>query len=199
MSEYHSHDHEHTSFIKTPQQLIVVVVLAFVVPVLLIALIASLAFRSMDPASLAKSDEAIAKRLKPVGEVVIAEGPVPPEAMAATPAVTAPGPGAPGAATPVAPAVPVAAGATTIAAAGGAAKGKAIFDSSCAACHATGVAGAPKLGDKAAWAARMKQGVDAMHAAAMKGKGAMPPKGGNMALTDADIKAAVDFILAQVK
>jgi len=66
------------------------------------------------------------------------------------------------------------------------------------ACHAAGVAGAPKLGDKAAWAARVGGGSDALTASVIKGKGAMPPKGGSAA-SDADIKAAVEFMLASVK
>ena len=67
------------------------------------------------------------------------------------------------------------------------------------ACHATGVAGAPKLGDKAAWAPRLKTGKEALYASVIKGKGAMPPKGGNAALSDADVKAAVDYLVAGSK
>src|SRR4051812_12018746 len=68
------HDpHEHTSFIKTPQQLLAVVILAFVVPIVLISIIASLAMRSSDREE-SGSDEAVAKRLQPVGQVVVAEG-----------------------------------------------------------------------------------------------------------------------------
>ena len=67
------------------------------------------------------------------------------------------------------------------------------------ACHGPGVAGAPKLGDKAAWAPRLKLGVDALHASALKGKGAMPAKGGNASLPDADVNAAVDYMIAAAK
>ena len=66
-------------------------------------------------------------------------------------------------------------------------------------CHAAGVAGAPKFGDKAAWAPRLKQGLDALHASALKGKGAMPPKGGNMSLSDEAVKAAVDYMANAAK
>jgi cytochrome c5 len=185
---------EHSSFIKTPQQLIVVIVLAFVVPIGLISLIASLAFRSMDPHEVAASDEAVAKRLKPVGEVVIAEGKVPPEAIAsAAPAASA------AQAVPTAAATPAEGGAAAAPVAGGAAKGKAVYDSACTVCHTAGVAGAPKLGDKAAWGPRMKDGVPHLYDMALKGKGAMPPRGGNPALSEADIKAAVDFIVSQAK
>ena len=77
-------------------------------------------------------------------------------------------------------------------------RGKSIFQATCAACHATGIAGAPKVGDAASWAARLKVGNAALYASAVKGKGAMPPKGGNAALSDEDTKAAVDFMLAQL-
>jgi cytochrome c5 len=103
-------------------------------------------------------------------------------------------PAAPTAAPAAAAAAPVAVAAVAPAAGGDAAKGKSVYESSCAACHAAGVAGAPKTGDKAAWAPRLKTGKDALYAAVIKGKGAMPPKGGNMSLADADIKAAVDYL-----
>ena len=77
--------------------------------------------------------------------------------------------------------------------------GKTTYDTVCMACHTTGAAGAPKLGDKAAWAPRLAQGKDAMYAAAIKGKGAMPPKGGNPAIPDDAVKAAVDYLTASAK
>ncbi len=80
-----------------------------------------------------------------------------------------------------------------------AADGKAVYDKTCGVCHAAGVAGAPKYGDKAAWAPRVGAGKDALAASVVKGKGAMPPKAGNAALTDADIKSAIDYMLAAVK
>jgi cytochrome c5 len=83
--------------------------------------------------------------------------------------------------------------------AGGAADGKKVYDSTCTACHAAGVANAPKLGDKAAWAPRIKQGMDALVQSAAKGKGAMPPKGGNASLSDADLRAAIEYMVSQAK
>ena len=71
---------------------------------------------------------------------------------------------------------------------------KAVYDATCAACHATGVAGAPRTGDAAAWAARFDKGINALYASAIKGTGAMPPKGGNQSLTDAQVMAAVNYI-----
>jgi cytochrome c5 len=80
-----------------------------------------------------------------------------------------------------------------------AADGKSVYDATCVACHATGVANAPKLGDKAAWAPRVATGKDALVKSVVAGKGAMPPKAGNAGLAEADIKAAVDYMLASVK
>ncbi len=84
-------------------------------------------------------------------------------------------------------------------AAGGAVDGKKVYDSICQACHASGAAGAPKAGDKAAWAPRLKAGMPALYVTALKGKGAMPAKGGNPNLSDAEVKAAVDYLAAQAK
>ncbi len=65
-------------------------------------------------------------------------------------------------------------------------------------CHAAGVAGAPKFGDKAAWAPRMKDGIDGMTKIAIQGKGAMPPRGGSQA-SDADMRAAVEYMANAAK
>ena len=80
-----------------------------------------------------------------------------------------------------------------------AADGKAVYDKTCVACHASGVANAPKFGDKAAWAPRAATGKAALLASVLKGKGAMPPKAGNTALKDDEITAAIDFMLAAAK
>lgn len=283
MSEPHAHD-EHTSFIKTPKQLAIVIVLAFVIPVVVISMIASLVTRGVEPDAGAVSEEAVAKRLKPVGEVVVAEGSdqpgqrsgkeivesvcgachttgalnapkigdtaawaplikqgleqltqtaikgirqMPPRggnpeltdievaravahlanqsgAKFAEPAAPKEAPTQTAAATsaePAAAAAPAAKGAPAAAAGGSAdsGAGKSTYDKACTVCHATGVAGAPKAGDKDAWAARLKQGAAALYEAALKGKGAMPPKGGNTALSDAEVKAAVDYMVSLVK
>jgi len=81
----------------------------------------------------------------------------------------------------------------------GAADGKAIYEKTCAACHATGVAQAPKFGDKAAWAPRIEQGDATLLASVTKGKGAMPPKGGVSALTEAELSAAVAYMVNAAK
>jgi cytochrome c5 len=77
--------------------------------------------------------------------------------------------------------------------------GETTYNSACVACHGAGIAGAPKVGDKAAWAPRIAKGIDALYTTALKGKGAMPPKGGNTALKDADVKAAVDLMVSKSK
>lgn len=79
------------------------------------------------------------------------------------------------------------------------ASGESVYKSACLACHAAGVAGAPKLGDKAAWGPRIAKGKPLLHEHAIKGFNAMPAKGGNTALADADVKAAVEYMLAQAK
>ena len=275
MSEVHVE--EHSSPIKTPKQLIIVVVLAFVVPIALIVMLTQLVTGS---AGIGKdhpgmSDEAIAKRLKPVGEVVVMDVSAPKTektgqqvvetvcaACHATGALNAPKIGdkdawakrlaqgyetltqhavkglrqmpprggnpdlsdtelaravaymanqaganfkepeskpAPAAKPAVAAAAPAAAPAAAGAKGGDAAKGKTVYEGTCVACHGTGAAGAPKAGDKTAWAPRLKTGMDALYASALKGKNAMPPKGGNMSLSDADIKAAVDYLTGLAK
>jgi cytochrome c5 len=77
--------------------------------------------------------------------------------------------------------------------------GKKLYESACMACHAAGVAGAPKLGDKAAWAARASAGIDGLTASVIKGKGAMPPRGAAGSASDAELRAAVEFIVSQAK
>ena len=79
--------------------------------------------------------------------------------------------------------------------------GASVYQSACMACHAAGIAGAPRVGDVAGWADRIAQGADTLYAHAIQGfqgnAGMMPPKGGNMALSDDEVKAAVDHMVAQ--
>jgi len=77
-----------------------------------------------------------------------------------------------------------------------AAGGEDIYKQNCGLCHNMI---SPKLGDKAAWAPRLKQGTDALVASVIKGKGAMPPKGGKANLSDADIQAAVQYIVSKAQ
>ncbi len=78
-------------------------------------------------------------------------------------------------------------------------KGKSIYKTACFACHDSGVAGAPKLGDKPAWVSRIASGMDTMVQIALTGKGGMPPKGGRLDLSTEDIQAAVAFMAAEAQ
>src|SRR5436190_1815062 len=156
MTAAEEHD-EHSSFIKTPQQLIVVVLLSFIVPIVGIILVVQLVLHQPSADANATSPEAVAARLQPVGKVEVAA------------AASAPG----------------------------ARNGEEIYKSVCTACHQTGVANAPKLGDKAAWAPRLTAGLNGLVANASKGKGAMPPKGGAADLSDTELARAVVFMANQ--
>ncbi|MAF07951.1 MAG: cytochrome c5 family protein [Acidiferrobacteraceae bacterium] len=87
-----------------------------------------------------------------------------------------------------------------VAAAATAIDGAGVYQSACMACHAAGVAGAPRVGDIAGWADRIAQGGDTLYTNAIQGfqgeAGMMPAKGGNMALSDGEVKAAVDHMVA---
>jgi cytochrome c5 len=148
---------EHTSFIKTPQQLIVVVLLSFIVPVVSILLLVKLVLSQPSANPNAMAPDNVAARIQPVARLEFG-------AASAKP---------------------------------GARSGEDIVKATCAACHQAGVAGAPKIGDKAQWAPRFKDGLNGMLAIAIKGKGAMPPKGGDGSLTDAEVTRAVIFMANQ--
>ncbi len=125
---------------------------------------------AMDPMVGSNVDE----RLKPVGQVRVAGGS---EAAASAEAPAA------------APA----------AASGEAASGEAVYTKACVVCHASGVAGAPKLGDKEAWKTRVALGMDALLNTAVNGKGAMPPRGTCGTCSDADLRAAIEYMVSKVK
>lgn len=157
MSDAHNEpqDEAHEGFIKTPKQLIAVVFFAFVVPVVVIVMLASYVTRDTRPVagSDQMSPEAIATRLQPVGRVEVKD-----------------------------------------ASGGGAVRtGEQVYAGQCAACHATGAAGAPKFGDEAAWGPRIKTGFDALLTSALKGKGAMAPQGGGE-FSDYEIARAVVYM-----
>ena len=81
------------------------------------------------------------------------------------------------------------------AAATGPRSGEQIYNATCTACHGTGAAGAPKRGDKAAWAPRMGQGIAGLVKSATAGKGNMPPKGGAADLSEAELKSAIEYLV----
>ena len=253
-----THD-QHESFIKTPQQLVVVILLAFLVPIIGILLVVQLVLNRPGADPNALTPEAVSARIQPVARVELGAPSAAPGARAAadivkatcaachqTGAANAPKLGnaqewAPriktgvnamvqsvikgkGAMPPKAgdPSLtegeihnavvlmanqaggkfkekPAAAPAQQAAATPQKSDGKAVYDKVCFACHQTSVANSPKLGDKAAWAPRLKQGVPALVQSVIKGKGAMPPKAGNPALSDAEIRAAVDLLVSQSK
>jgi cytochrome c5 len=190
MSDPHHHDPIEDNIETHPVKLAIGVVIGAVALIVGLILLVQFAIGSYASRSLkndpAMSPEAVAQRLAPAAKIVV--DPNAP-AVAPTPA-------------PAAGTAPAVASVNIPAPAKGAApaaSGKATYDAVCSVCHAAGVAGAPKFGDKAAWAVRMKAGIDTLHASALKGKGAMPPKGGNTALSDADVKAAVDYMVSAAK
>lgn len=179
------HDPVQDNINTHPVKLAIGVVIGTVALIIAIVLTAQLAVGFYGSRSMkgepAMSDAAVAKRIAPAAKLA-----VDPNAPAPAPAPAA----APPAATPVA------------AKAGPAADtGKATYDATCSVCHAAGVAGAPKAGDKAAWSVRLKaaKGKAGLYASSIKGKGAMPAKGGNASLSDDAVKAAVDYLLATAK
>jgi cytochrome c5 len=155
------HDAGHESLIKTPKQLITVIALAFLVPILIIVMLSQFVanMRSVDMGSAAMAPDAVAKRLKPVGDLAFAD-----------------------------------AGAE---AAQGPKSGEDIYKSVCSACHAAGAAGAPRFGDKGDWAPRLKAGEKPLLNTVLKGKGAMPARGGGADLSDLEVERAVVYMANQ--
>ena len=139
--------------------------------------------------------EAIGKRIAPAANFVVdpKAAPMPASIPTAAPVVAA---AAPIVAMAIPAAVPASAAALS-------ATGESIFKGGCIACHGAGIAGAPKAGDKVAWSPRIAQGKPLLYEHAIKGyqgkAGVMPAKGGNAGLADADVKAAVDYMVAQAK
>jgi cytochrome c5 len=151
------HD-DHSSPIKTPKQLVTVILLSFIVPVLAIVLLVKFvsSAKSISAGTAAMTPEAVAERLKPVARIDLGSG----------------GGDAP----------------KTLQA------GEAVFKLACSACHAAGLAGAPKAGDAAAWAPRLKQGYDVLVQHATNGFKTMPAKGGNAALDPIEVARAVAYM-----
>jgi cytochrome c5 len=260
----------HQSFIKTPQQLIVVLLLSFLVPIIGIILLVQLVLSRPGADPQALTPEAVTARIQPVAKlefgapsapagqrtgeqivqatcaachqtgvakapkigdkndwaphikqglnqlvqsVIKGKGAMPPKAgdaslteteiaravafMANKAGASFKEPAAPKQAAAAAPQQQAAA--ATPAKTPAAGDGKAVYDKVCFACHQQSVAGSPKLGDKEAWAPRIKTGTDALMQSVIKGKGAMPPKAGNPALSDAEIRAAIEFMVSQAK
>jgi cytochrome c5 len=144
--------------------------------------------------TLATLLSACGKQESPATEAPATEAAAPaPEAAAPEPAAPAPEVAAPAAA-------PEAAAPEAAAPAVAAVDGKKIFGNVCSMCHAAGVAGAPKPGDKADWGPRIAQGKDMLYKHALEGftgkKGMMPARGGAATLKDEEVKAAVDYMVS---
>ena len=152
-------DHQHVSPIKSPRQLVIVVALAFLIPIILIVLVSQLV--TGGPHGRTESDPRVLERVKAFGTVVMADASAPKGNLT----------------------------------------GDAVYGQVCKACHDAGLAGAPKIGDKGAWAPRIAEGQPTLvkHAiAGFQGKtGVIPPKGGNADLTDAEIERAVVYMANQ--
>lgn len=155
----HSNKHnDHQSPIKTPKQLVIAVLAAFIIPIICIVLLVQYVTndKKMSAGSNAYTEEAIAARISPVADqgftLKIESGP-------------------------------------KVLQAGGA-----VYAAVCAACHDSGAAGSPKLGDAGAWSARIAQGYDTLVLNATKGIRAMPAKGGNPDLDDVEVARAVVYM-----
>ena len=154
-SQDHGHDDAHTGPIKTPKQLAWAVLFAFVVPVVVIILLANYVSTAAKPAAGTEAFEAqaVAARIAPVGHVEVKD------ANDAASMKT----------------------------------GEQVFQAQCAACHASGAAGAPKFGDAGAWGPRIKTGLETLVNSALKGKGNMGPQGGGD-FSDFEIARAVVYM-----
>jgi cytochrome c5 len=158
--DYNDHD-DHQSPIKTPKQLIVTVVLAFLIPIIVIVLLVKfVASTPLEGAgSSAMTPEAVSARMAPVAQFVLVDANAPREFKS----------------------------------------GEGVYKEVCTTCHSIGAAGAPKFGDAALWAPRIKEGQDTLYEHALKGytgkSGAMPAKGGNSDLDDLEVKRAVVYMV----
>jgi cytochrome c5 len=128
----------------------------------------------LDRRTLLGTGSSVAERIKPVAQVNVASAETPREPVKS--AAAAPPPSR---------------------------NGQQVYQASCVACHDAGIAGAPKLGDKSQWAKHIAKGLDTLYASAVNGvqgsAGAMPAKGGNPALSNTEVRAAVDYMVARSK
>ncbi len=196
MSQHHSDPVEEN--IEThPVKLAVAVVVGAVALVVGIVLLASFAVGSHrvgETEGKANTPDAIAKRIAPLATLNVDASKAAAAPSLVTPAAAPKSTAAPIVAMAIPASLPV--GGTTVQSAN---VGENTYKSACLACHAAGIAGAPKIGDKGAWGARIAKGRPTLYEHALKGFNGMPAKGGNTALADVDVKAAVDYLVAQAK
>ncbi|WP_323011917.1 c-type cytochrome [Castellaniella sp.] len=146
----------HKSATKSPKQLLITIVLAFLIPIVIVVLLYNLLSNLIvtNYGSNSLSEEAIAKRIQPVAGFKLVDADAPKVLKT----------------------------------------GEQVYESTCSACHSSGVAGAPKFGDKDSWAPFIKQGYEDLLKNALHGIGAMPPRGGNASLADIEVARAVVYM-----
>ncbi len=173
-----SHDRKFFDTFMLVLGILVGVTVALIILARIIAANTSVAYKADDPVF----ERQVEERIRPVARVAVAGA----DNSALAPPTAAPAAGA-------------AAGATAAADL----SGEQVYNQACVACHGAGVAGAPKFGDKAAWAPRIAQGVDTLHAHALQGfqgkSGFMPPKGGRTDLSDQSVMNGVDYLVNAAK
>jgi cytochrome c5 len=154
--------------ISTPKQLVIVVLLAFAVPLTVILLVVQFITSGInaDSNSAAMSEAAIAERMRVLNS------------NASTQSANAP---------------------TSDSVIAVVDPGESLYNTVCQACHAAGIAGAPKTGDQSVWGDRLELGNDVLYQSVIKGKNLMPARGGATSASNDDIKAAVDFMLSTLQ
>ena len=200
MSDHHHNPHEGNTA-ADPMKIAIMVVVgaaALIVGIVLLARYAVGTHNLGATVDNANTPAAVSQRIAPLTTLVAAStaaaGPSAAPAMAVVTTVKAPS--ATAAIVPTAAVAIPAAAPVKVAAA---ASGENVYKGACGVCHAAGIAGAPKSGDKAAWGSRIAKGKPTLYEHAIKGFNAMPAKGGNSSLADADVKAAVDYMVALAK
>lgn len=200
-----SQDAEQGTLFNSPKRLIITVIAGFLIPITVIGLIISYVHNISLPSAGtdAMSALSVTQRIAPIAQVAIEELPASDVAEVTDKSVSSPSADganevAIAAAIAAIPSAASAAAAASTGHANAAQPGKALYMQICQTCHATGLAGAPKFGSKADWAPRLKSPKSEIYQIALKGKGAMPPKGGSN-VSDEEFKAAVDYMLKAVK
>lgn len=160
-------------------------------PFILVAMLAACGKKEEAPKTEAPAQQTPPAASAPAEQAPAASAPAAPAPEASAPAAPAPSASAPVASSGAAPAAGASSGG------GDLALGEKVYNANCVSCHGAGVLGAPKVGDKAAWGPRIAQGKDTLYTHALNGFKMMPPKGGNAALKDEEVKAAIDYMVSK--